>query len=79
MWHLNKDHLCRSFEFKNFIEAFGFLTQVALLSEVSQHHPTIINTYNKVELRFTTHDAGNQVTEKDYDMAARIDKLVPVS
>ncbi len=58
--------------FKDFNEAFSFLTKVAALAEQQQHHPRIINEYNKVELWLSTHDAGNVVTEKDRKLADAI-------
>ena len=65
----------RKFQFKDFVEAFGFLTSVALVAEQLGHHPEIYNVYNKVELVLTTHDAGG-LTELDHKMAERIDGLV---
>lgn len=63
------------FTFSNFSEAFAFMTRVALLAEKSDHHPEWTNLYNKVIIRLSTHDAGNEVTEKDYALAAAIDSL----
>ena len=63
------------FKFKNFVEAFGFLTQVAILAEKQNHHPQIENMYNTVTLTLTTHDAGNTVTDKDYKLAEAIEKI----
>ena len=68
--------LQRSFEFSDFISAFGFLTQVAILAEKQNHHPKITNVYNKVSIELSTHDAGNQITEKDRDLAKAIDALL---
>ena len=76
MWTETDNHLVRKFEFKDFNEAFGFLCRVALLAEKQDHHPTITNTWNKVEIKLTTHDAGNTITHKDYELAAAIDKLL---
>lgn len=76
MWQ-EKDHqLQRSFQFQNFSEAFAFMTRVALLAEKMDHHPYWINVYNRVEIRLSTHDAGDIVTEKDHQLAAAIDKLI---
>lgn len=75
-WQEEDDKLTRSFEFENFVEAFSFLTKVALEAEKAQHHPEITNVYNKVTLRLSTHDAGNKVTRKDRDLAQQIDKLL---
>ena len=76
MWKEEDNQLVRSFEFKNFIEAWGFMTQVAILAEKQNHHPYWTNVYNKVDIFLSTHDAGNIVTEKDRDLAAAIDKLL---
>jgi 4a-hydroxytetrahydrobiopterin dehydratase len=68
--------LVARFIFKNFVDAFGFMTKVALLSEKEQHHPNWSNVYNVVEIRLSTHDAGNIVTEKDYKLALQIEALL---
>jgi len=76
MWHQTDNKLHRAFEFKDFSEAFSFMTRVALLAEKNNHHPTWTNTYNKVEIWLNTHDAGDEVTDKDRDLAKGIDKLL---
>ena len=76
MW-LEKNHaLVREFQFKDFSEAFGFMTRVAFLAEQMNHHPEWSNVYNRVTIRLSTHDAGNVITEKDRKLAAAIDKLM---
>ncbi len=75
MWQEIDNKLYQNFEFKNFVEAFSFITGVAILSEKADHHATITNTYNKVELWLSTHDKGNTITEKDRKLAALIDGL----
>ncbi len=75
MWREENDQLVRDFKFRDFVEAFGFLTQVAILAEKQNHHPHITNVYNQVTLALTTHDAGNVVTDKDRKLAAAIDEL----
>ena len=75
MWNESENQLLKTFEFANFIEAFGFMTKVALIAEAQNHHPWWSNVYNKVEIRLSTHDAGNTVTQKDRELAAAIDKL----
>ena len=75
MWQQVNDTLYRSFEFRNFSEAFAFMTQVAMLAERHDHHPSWKNEWNKVEIWLSTHDAGNTVTEKDHKLAEAIDKL----
>lgn len=76
MWKEENNELVRKFEFENFVDAFGFMTKVAILAEKGNHHPWWSNVYNKVEIKLTTHDAGNKITKKDRDLAALIDKLV---
>jgi 4a-hydroxytetrahydrobiopterin dehydratase len=76
MWKEENNQLKRIFEFKDFIEAWGFMNKVALLAEKTDHHPNWSNVYNKVEIALTTHDAGNTVTDKDRKLAEQIDKLL---
>jgi len=74
-WVEKDNKLVKDFEFKDFSEAFAFLTRVALLAEKQNHHPEIYNVYNKISLSLTSHDAGNTVTDKDIKLAKAIDKL----
>lgn len=76
MWHETNNKLHKSFKFTDFSEAFSFMTRVALLAEQMNHHPTWTNTYNKVEIWLSTHDAGDKVTDKDRALAAAIYKLL---
>ncbi len=76
MWQEKKDTLYRKFTFKDFSEAFAFMTRVALAAEKMNHHPTWKNTYNTVEIWLSTHDADNTVTEKDHKLAKKIDALL---
>ena len=76
MWTEKDNKLTKDFQFKDFKEAFSFMTRVALIAEKADHHPAWTNTWNKVTIELTTHDAGNKVTEKDHKMAKEIDKLV---
>ncbi len=76
MWKEENNSLNRTFEFKDFSQAFAFMTRVALAAEKMDHHPNWSNVYNKVEISLNTHDAGNTVTDKDHKLAAIIDKLV---
>ncbi|MBE0663676.1 MAG: 4a-hydroxytetrahydrobiopterin dehydratase [Bacteroidales bacterium] len=76
MWKEENDQLIRTFEFPDFISAFSFMTRVALIAEKLNHHPEWKNVYNKVEIRLSTHDAGNVVTEKDRELARKIDLVV---
>jgi 4a-hydroxytetrahydrobiopterin dehydratase len=75
MWQEEKNTLHKKFEFKNFSEAFAFMTRVALAAEKMDHHPKWSNEYNKVEIWLSSHDAGNIVTEKDQKLSKLIDKL----
>lgn len=75
MWQENDNKLYRSFQFKNFSEAFAFMTRVAMEAEKMNHHPLWTNVYNKVEVWLSTHDAGDIVTDKDRKLAAAIDKI----
>ena len=68
----DRDAIHKSFKFKNFNEAWGFMNRVALLAEKMDHHPEWSNVYNKVEITLTTHDA-NGVSQRDIDMAQEID------
>ena len=75
MWTEKDSALYQKFTFKNFTEAFGFMTQVALLAEKMDHHPRWTNVYNTVEIWLNTHSAGNIVTDKDRKLAEKIDAL----
>jgi 4a-hydroxytetrahydrobiopterin dehydratase len=75
MWKEIDNKLKKSYVFKDFNEAFAFMTRVAMLAERMNHHPTWSNTWNRVDIELCTHDAGNKVTEKDRALAAAIDKL----
>lgn len=74
-WTEKNGKLYKEFEFKDFIEAFGFMTQVAFVAEKMNHHPVWSNAYNKVEFRLSTHDANDQITEKDHLLAKKIDGI----
>lgn len=75
-WEDENNSLKRTFKFKDFIEAWAFMTKVAMLAEKMNHHPEWFNVYNKVEIRLTTHDKGSVVTDKDIELAKQIDQLV---
>lgn len=72
-WKEEKNQLTKTFTFRDFSEAFGFMTRVAMLAEKMDHHPTWTNTWNTVKIELSTHDAGNVVTEKDRKLAKAID------
>lgn len=75
MWKIENNKLKRDFEFTNFIEAFGFMSKVALVAEKMNHHPEWTNTYNKVSIALFTHNKGDSVTSKDEKLASEINKL----
>jgi 4a-hydroxytetrahydrobiopterin dehydratase len=75
-WEEKNDALYRKIEFKDFSHAFAFMTRVALAAEKMDHHPRWENVYNKVEIWLNTHDAGDKVTDKDRELAKKIDALV---
>lgn len=75
MWTEKENALHASLKFNDFIEAFGFMTSVAIISEKMNHHPEWSNVYNTVNIKLTTHDAGNTVTEKDRKLAEAIEKI----
>jgi ribonuclease HI/pterin-4a-carbinolamine dehydratase len=79
MWQNTENKLYKKFEFNDFKEAFDFMHKVATLAERQNHHPTITNTYNQVEIWLSTHSAGDVITEKDEAMAKLIDQLLPVA
>jgi 4a-hydroxytetrahydrobiopterin dehydratase len=76
-WRLaaDRDALVRGFKFKDFVEAFGFMTRVALLAEKADHHPEWSNVYNRVEILLTTHDCDG-LSARDLALAKAIDELV---
>jgi len=76
MWPEVNKSLYKKFEFKNFSEAFAFMTRVAIEAEKMNHHPLWTNVYNKVEVWLSTHDAGDIVTDKDRKLSEKIDALL---
>ena len=76
MWKEENNKIYKKFEFKDFSEAFAFMTRVALAAEKMDHHPLWTNVYNKVEIWLNTHDAGDVVTDKDRKLAKLIDALI---
>ena len=75
-WKEVDNKLTKDFKFRDFSEAFGFMTRVALIAEQMNHHPTWTNTWNTVSFQLSTHDAGNKVTDRDRKLAEAIDKLI---
>jgi 4a-hydroxytetrahydrobiopterin dehydratase len=75
MWKEEDNMLKASFQFKDFAQAFAFMTEVAMTAEKQNHHPNWSNVWNRVDIHLTTHDAGNTVTEKDRKLAAAIERI----
>ena len=73
-WTLEKGKLHRVFEFRDFSQAFGFMSRVALAAEGMGHHPDWSNAWNKVTIDLTTHSAGG-LTENDFGLAGKIQKI----
>lgn len=76
MWKEEDNMLKATFQFKDFSQAFAFMTEVAMLAEKQNHHPNWSNVWNRVDIHLTTHDAGNTVTEKDRKLAAAIERIL---
>ena len=75
MWKEKDNKLYKKFEFKDFSEAFAFMTRIALAAEKMDHHPLWTNVYNKVEIWLNTHDADDVVTDKDRKLSKLIDNF----
>jgi len=74
-WEWNEDKLKKSFQFSDFKEAMGFILRISYEAEAADHHPEIFNCYSRVEIGLNTHDAGGKVTQKDIDLARKIEKI----
>lgn len=75
-WSVENGKLHKDLQFADFVAAFGFMAKVALVAETLGHHPEWSNVWNRVSIDLTTHDAGNQISAKDFELAAKIDSLV---
>ena len=75
-WSVVNGKLHRAFTFRNFVEAFGFMTKVALEANMLDHHPEFYNSWNRVVIQLVTHDAGDMITVLDVTLARKIDALV---
>lgn len=73
-WTQDGDKITKTFKFKSFIRAFGWMSQIAIWAEKLNHHPEWFNVYNKVEVTLTTHDAGG-LSELDFKMADKMEKF----
>ena len=74
-WREEDNKLKATFNFDNFVQAFGFMTQVAIHAEKQNHHPWWSNVYNTVNIELSTHDAGDIVTDKDHKLAKQISQV----
>ena len=75
MWKEENNALHAELKFNNFIQAFGFMTSVAIVAEKQNHHPEWSNVYNTVKIKLTTHDEGNTITDKDRKLSDSIEKI----
>ena len=73
-WTVENEKLHKEFQFDSFVEAFGFMAQVALIAESMNHHPEWFNVYNRVTVDLATHDAGG-ISALDFELAKRVDAL----
>ena len=73
-WTIENDKLHREYRFRDFVQAFGFMAQAALLAERAAHHPEWCNVYNRVVVDLTTHEADG-ITEKDLDLARQMEGM----
>lgn len=73
-WSVENDKLHREYSFNNFVQAFGFMTETALIAESMNHHPEWFNVYKKVIVDLTTHEAGG-ITERDFELAKRMEEI----
>lgn len=75
-WTEKNHELVKEFVFDDFIQAWAFMSKVAIVAEKMNHHPNWTNVYHKVSIRLSTHDAGNTVTDLDRELAKKIDQLL---
>jgi 4a-hydroxytetrahydrobiopterin dehydratase len=75
MWQVKNNFLYKKFEFKDFKQAFDFMTKVTRIVEEQSHHPKWQNEWNEVEIWLNTHEAGGKITDKDYDLAQAIERI----
>ena len=71
-WTIKNEKLCKTFKFKSFIRAFGWMTQIAIWAEKLKHHPEWLNVYNRVDVELTTHDAEG-ISELDFKLADKME------
>ena len=75
-WEFTDDQLRKTYLFTNFREAMGFIIRISYEAEQQDHHPEIYNCYNRVKISLNTHDAGNKVTQKDFNLAHAIESIL---
>jgi 4a-hydroxytetrahydrobiopterin dehydratase len=75
MWHIQENKLYKKFIFADFTQAIQFINQIAELANQVDHHPSIHNSYNVVEIYLCTHDENNQITAKDHELANMINEI----
>jgi 4a-hydroxytetrahydrobiopterin dehydratase len=74
-WRFESDQLKKTYRFESFREAIEFVVRISHQAEEQDHHPEIYNCYDRVEISMSTHDAGNKVTKKDFELARAIDSV----
>ena len=74
-WFFKNDCLKKTYVFDKFRDAMSFIVRISYEAEDLDHHPALFNCYNRVEISLNTHDVGNQVTQKDFDLAKAIDSV----
>ena len=74
-WFFKNDSLKKTYVFNTFRDAMSFIVRISYEAEGLDHHPALFNCYNRVEISLNTHDVGNQVTQKDFDLAKAIDSV----
>ena len=77
-WAFKDNGIEKEYRFKDFVEAFGFMTRAAIFAEKANHHPEWFNVYNQVKVRLSTHDAGG-LTDKDFALAKKFEELLAFS
>jgi len=75
MWEIQENKLYKKFIFADFTQAIQFINQIAVLANQVNHHPSILNNYNVVEIWLCTHDENNQITAKDHELANMINEI----
>jgi 4a-hydroxytetrahydrobiopterin dehydratase len=75
-WFVENDQLVKTFTFNSFREAIAAIVRISFEAEDQNHHPTIRNTYNSLQIRLCTHDAGNKITDKDIALAGMIEQVL---